>query len=44
MNDEAKQLDYEAEYERLMRENHELSEKVETLLWALGKAKQGEKK
>lgn len=44
MNDEAKQPDYEAEYERLMRENRELINKVETLLWALGKAKEGEKK
>ena len=35
---------YEELVKNLSRENHELSEKVETLLWALGKTKEGEKK
>ena len=46
-NDKKQQADspnYEELVKNLSRENHELSEKVETLLWALGKAKEGEKK
>lgn len=35
--------DYKAEYGRLSKELHEANTKIETLMWALGKAMEGSK-